>query len=230
MRDRRNARARRRHGLFDLQWAFLNDEFSYGDDPANWGALPIDAWKMYFGTNPRSGSPVALELWDTYSADVLGRWAVRVPGTRPRLWWRFDAPGADAQTALSRFTLAGLPATVAPRRRTGGIGTPKHECLAYSPQFAFGIPTLWVNTREVEYYTGRAVDIHGDPIGLESVGRAFNGVPTNPDDPPRYESQAAYLLRHGLLLDGERSRLCASHFDEERVLPVTTATLAQIRC
>lgn len=38
-------------------------------------------------------------------------------------------------------------------------------------------------------------------------------VPPDPDDPPTYEGQAAYLVRLGLLMPGERARIPASAFE-----------------
>jgi len=89
--------------------------------------------------------------------------------------------------------------------------------LAYVPEFAFGIPARWVTQWQADYYNGRAKDIHGKPIGQEFVGRPFAGLPIDPDNPPRYESQATYLKRHGLLLPGERARLRAGDWRGELV-------------
>lgn len=33
------------------------------------------------------------ELWNAYRRVVLAWWVQHHPGTRPPLWWRFDAPG-----------------------------------------------------------------------------------------------------------------------------------------
>ncbi len=76
-----------------------------------------------------------------------------------------------------------------PRRRLGGTGTPKHEVLAFVPVYRCGIPMYWLDS---------SID---------------------PGDPPRYESQAAYLARLGLLAPGERRRLGAAAFEPEAILP-----------
>jgi hypothetical protein len=82
-----------------------------------------------------------------------------------------------------------------PRRRLGGTGTPLHECSAYIAPFEFGVPSAW-----------------------RTQGDFFpSGTPINPADPPRFESEAKYLLRHGLLLSGERERLCPRDFWPELV-------------
>jgi hypothetical protein len=39
------------------------------------------------------------------------------------------------------------------------------------------------------------------------ASNGFKGVAIDADDPPMFESQAAYLKRHGLLLAGEERRL-----------------------
>ena len=121
------------------------------------------------------------------------------PGHRPWAWWRVEAPEPC-------------------RRRLGGIGTPAHECLAHGPEFRFGLPAHWVTPWQVAYYTGRARDVHGQPIGAEYRGCGFSGVAIDPDDPPQYESQAAYLERHGLLSAEERARLTAADFEPDVVV------------
>jgi hypothetical protein len=57
----------------------------------------------------------------------------------------------------------------------------------------------------VRYYSGLAVDVHGNPIG--GALALFKGVAIDPEDPPTFESQAAYLKRHGQFLTGEARRL-----------------------
>jgi hypothetical protein len=57
---------------------------------------------------------------------------------------------------------------------------------------------------------------------VQATGPTFAyGIPTvwvglDEDDPPIFESQAAYLKRHGLLLDGEERRVQSS-FEEPRI-------------
>jgi hypothetical protein len=107
----------------------------------------------------------------------------RATGTRPFIWWSLEAR--------------------APRRRLGGVGTPKHEVLNYFPEIRFGIPVYWVNEWEVSYFNGRRRDIHGNRIGTEYADGHFQGRAIDPDDPPRYESEATYLARLGLLSAAE---------------------------
>jgi hypothetical protein len=133
--------------------------------------------------------------WQEHGDDLLAEWIADHPGTRPWAWWRFDAPE--------------------PRHRLGGVGTPSFEVLAHAPEYDHGLPTQWVTVWDVEYYTGRAVDVHGKAIGQEFRGRRFAGQAIDPDDPPRYESEAAYLDRHGLLSAEERAELSADAFEPE---------------
>jgi hypothetical protein len=83
------------------------------------------------------------------------------------------------------------------------------------PEFACGIPTSWVSAFDEQYYNGRARDIHGTPIGTEYHEGMFEGLAPRAEDPPRFESQASYLDRHGLLTPGERRVLTAIDFAPE---------------
>ena len=81
-----------------------------------------------------------------------------------------------------------------PRRRLGGVGQPAHECSAHVEAYELGLPTVWV--------------LQDDSLA---------GVPIDPADPPRFESEAVYLERHGLLLPGELDRLSDADFLPETV-------------
>ncbi len=131
-------------------------------------------------------------MWAAVRDEILAEWIAERPGTRPRMWWRLDAPRwADP---YNRGTMA------EPRRRMGGTGTPVFECLAYSPAFECAVPKQFVAADELEYYAeGGGLQNHdhpGEPV------EAYD-----PKDPPMYESQAAYLKRHGLLEEGEEERV-----------------------
>jgi hypothetical protein len=136
--------------------------------------------------------------WEACREELLGSWLKAHPGTRPWAWWELDAP------RWTRTFDAYLDGTLPePRRRLGGIGTPSFEVLAIVPCFAFGLPVTFVDAWSVAYYNGRAKDIHGNPIGTEYQEGHFKGVAIDPADPPRFESEAAYLERHGLLTPAE---------------------------
>lgn len=80
-----------------------------------------------------------------------------------------------------------------PRRRLGGVGQAAHEVLNYVESYAYGLPTLWVDN--------------------EYIGEPEQGLqPIDPGDPPRFESQAAYLARHGLLTEEEKRLLAESAY------------------
>ena len=68
---------------------------------------------------------------------------------------------------------------------------------------------------QVNYYSGTAVDVRGNPIGGKLA--VFAGVAIDADDPPMFESEASYLDRLGLFLPGEKKRLKKADWD-----PVTT--------
>jgi hypothetical protein len=140
------------------------------------------------------------DLWAEHGDRIIEEHVAEFPGTRPYRWWQYDAPRIPIGTYPDCYYDAKL---AEPRRRLGGVGTPCHECLAHVPDFSCGLPTTWVSQRDVEYYTGTA------------RGSTFEGVAIDAEDPPIYESQAAYLERHGLFLPGERRRLTKPDFEPE---------------
>jgi hypothetical protein len=141
-------------------------------------------------------------LWAEHGADEVEEYAADWPGTRPLRWWEYDAPrGPDGKAD--------------PRPRLGGIGTLRSDCLAYVPQ-------TWCG-RSVDFVTADDVAMYGGPIGLNGkprpAGHVFAGVPIDWRDPPRFESEAAYLRRHKLLLPGEAARLTESDYEPEVLKP-----------
>jgi hypothetical protein len=134
-------------------------------------------------------------LWNAHSERLVAEHVTLHPGTRPDRWWQYEAPE--------------------PRQRLGGTGTPASEVLAYVPVYSYGLPAVWISQWQVNYYTGIAVDVHGNPIGDPYPSNSFKGVAINPDDPPTFESQATYLKRHGLFLAGEERRLKKADWETE---------------
>lgn len=176
----RQRRPRLAPDVTEAQWAFLNDALTddIGRAEERW-ALRHDA-----ADGKRHRSPKA--LWQEFGALVLARWVDEAPGTRPALWWQYDAPE--------------------PRRRVGGIGRPLHEFTAYVVRYAYGVPIDWPE----------------DDPDLPAEFRPPCAALIDPNDPPLFESQAAFLDRHDLLSPAERDSLDASAFDPE---PVTDALL-----
>ncbi|HJU18585.1 MAG TPA: hypothetical protein VJ770_19205 [Stellaceae bacterium] len=85
-----------------------------------------------------------------------------------------------------------------PRRKLGGTGEPRGTSLCgLTPS---GLYDDYPKPRELD-----------NPY--------LKGYPTDPADPPVFESQAAYLDRHGLFLPGERRRLKAADFEPEIYSP-----------
>jgi hypothetical protein len=91
------------------------------------------------------------------------------------------------------------------------------RCWRTRRNLIYGLPVRWVEVWMTVFYNGRAGDINGKPIGTEYKPGDFKSVPIDPDDPPLYESQAAYLERHGLFLPGARRRLRKADFEPQAV-------------
>jgi hypothetical protein len=142
-------------------------------------------------------------LWSVYGKEFLTQWIKDHPCTRPVPWWQWDAPrwNDPFEGCFYHGTLA------EPRRRLGGTGTPRHEVLGYGPHFFKGIPDSWVTEFEQEYYSGRAKDIHGNTIPTKHKKGDFTGKAIDENNPPVFESEAAYLARHHLLSDSEKKHL-----------------------
>jgi hypothetical protein len=82
------------------------------------------------------------ELWRTHHDAVLTEHVRDNPGTRPALWWLYDAPRLPIGTFPGCYYDGKLPQ---PRKRTGGdTGAPAYEVRAVVPSFADGIPDAWV--------------------------------------------------------------------------------------
>jgi hypothetical protein len=195
----------------------------HGDWDAALAADPETSWfDLFMVCRPMNGRHEIKDVWAEVRSDVLTAWVQDRPGTRPWAWWEFDAPPwtEDVPSRVRPLVCdyADVWQLKQPRRRLGGIGTPAHEALNYHPEFDLGVPKWFVSAWDVAYYNGRARDIHGHRIGTDYRDGQFPYQAIDPADPPRYESQASYLERHGFLATSERSRLPADAFD-----PVTIA-------
>lgn len=132
-------------------------------------------------------TPRMKDAWDSWRDEIMPDWTCKHPCSRPAAWWDFDAPG--------------------PRRRLGGTGDPASEHLAYGEAYSYGLPDTWITKFDEEYYNGRRLDIHGKLIPTPYKDGDFQGKAVDPEDPPTFESQAAYLERHGLLTAYEKKWL-----------------------
>lgn len=118
------------------------------------------------------------EVWGELRDELVATHIEEYPGTRPKRWWQFDARE--------------------PRQRVGGTGDPISEVLAYAPSWdGSGLPARWFGEEDADSYD--------HPLTNHKHGRA--AATLDPDDPPLFESQAAYLDRLGLLTKAERSEL-----------------------
>jgi hypothetical protein len=167
------------------------------------------------GLVPYSTHEELAALWAAHSERIVAEHVTNYPGTRPARWWQHEAPRLPLGTFPGCYYDGKLPM---PRRRLGGIGTPASDALAYAPMFSYGLPSVWINHRQVQYYTGIAVDIHGNPVGSLYPSDAFKGVAIDPNDQPTFESQATYLKRHGLFLPGEERRLRKADWEPELII------------
>ena len=83
-----------------------------------------------------------------------------------------------------------------PRQRIGGIGTPSYEVLNVKPSFFKGVSNSFIDENDMKYYADSF--------------KGKNVFPIDANDPPEFESEAAYLQRHDLLTPQEKKYL-ASH-------------------
>jgi hypothetical protein len=89
-----------------------------------------------------------------------------------------------------------------PRRRVGGVGD------VFSPnKLEFGLETDWVTPSMASFYRRHARDFG-----------PFDKVPIDSNDPPRFESESAFLDRYNLLTADERQRLPEDAFEPVAIL------------
>jgi hypothetical protein len=184
--------------------AYLSD-----DDAAEDGEA-LDTWTLWcyrHGMPGWDGDPLPRDLWERYGADFLRAYISVHPCRRPVAWWQWSAP--RWRRVFGAWFDGTLPE---PRLRLGGVGTPRFEALSVAPVFDRGIPVGWVRPRDVIYYNGRLTpeERGWPPCARKPQEGDFTGVPIDPRDPPTFESEAAYLDRHGLLTPAEKKHL-ASH-------------------
>jgi hypothetical protein len=162
-RKRRVDKAREQ--LTDFEWDYLCDRHdAHSTDPYQVCQRLV-----------LSGSEKLEALWQLHREVIISEHIKDNPGTRPAMWWQFDAPRLPVGAFPGCWYDGQLPE---PRERIGGTGTPAYECRNVVPSFGYGIPNVWVDIDE--------------------------------NDLPTFESQAAYLKRHGMLLASEYHRTSGS--------------------
>lgn len=160
----------------------------------------LDDWELLMSVGyPTVCWEESRRKWNAARDRILKDWIRERPGTRPSFWWIFDAPRMSAQDLERNGWDASFFSDhlAAPRLRLGGVGDPKFEHFAYTPTFRCGVPAEWIDASDLEE--------HPDP-DVRAI---------DPIDPPRFESQAAYLKRQGLLQPGEERRLKSAAFEPE---------------
>lgn len=125
--------------------------------------------------------------WREHGDDITAEWASSMPGTRPPAWWQYSAPRQPLGTYPGWWIDGKLPD---PRRRVSGRGSLCSDHLAHSPAFYCGLPLHWLSDSDIRLFK------------LNRKAERFD-----PTDPPCFESEAAYLRRHDLLLPGESRHL-----------------------
>jgi hypothetical protein len=126
-------------------------------------------------------------LWEIHRERIIREHIEREPGSRPRLWWRWEARESQ---------------------RLGGIGDPLSAVWpAYVAHYEYGVPAIW--------YRGEVTPRF--PHSLLHRPSPQPGIPISADDPPVYESEAAYLERLNLFRAGERAGLRIGAFDPVEV-------------
>lgn len=108
--------------------------------------------------------------------------------------WAVDRPGTRP-SCWWRFS------SKEPRERLSGVGDAASDVLAYVPALSFGLPALWVSEQNVARY-----------------GPSFRGRAPDPNDPPSFESQAAYLRRLNLLRPREIKSIPVARFEPEAIV------------
>jgi hypothetical protein len=118
MGEHARMKSRRREGNYGLSEAwrkYINDESDYPKME-----ILLDDYKKE-------------RIWQTWGPAVLARWIQERPGTRPSLWWKYQAPRLSAKGIKAYYDGKLLDA----RQRVGGVGKTKENWL---PFYRCGLP------------------------------------------------------------------------------------------
>ena len=172
-------------------------------DPPESGVLDIMTFK-YPSVRPNE----CREVWLAIRGELLPQWIKKFAGSRPSWWYHFDpeCPRISEEDIRRHgwegcYFAKNLPDL---RRRLGGIGTPAYEVFALVPTFNRAVPDHFVTVEDVRFHSEEQEEFRGKPI--------------DPTDPPRYESEASYLLRHNFLTPAEKRRLKPTDYEPETLL------------
>ena len=85
----------RNDNVDDNTWAVMLDELNSAE---------VAGWEGFALMWPESAvSPNLIDHWRDHGAEIVDNWILDRPGSRPRCWWRFDAP-AEPRRRWSNFT------------------------------------------------------------------------------------------------------------------------------
>lgn len=145
---------KRRGALSEAQWAFLTD------NPWPAGTGSIEKWILEFDGGP-IGKPSVQDLWRENRDQILAEYIVERPGTRPSLWWKYDAP-RQAPGMFPNDELDGAyPQT---RQRTNNA----RDQTSYAPLFTCGVPDEWSQS-------GGVVIVESEAAYLQRHNLLFDG-------------------------------------------------------
>ena len=103
-----------------------------------------EAWRKFINDEPDYNAMEILidddqeePIWRTWGPAVLARWIQERPGTRPSLWWKYQAPRLPAK-GIKTFYDGKL---LDPRQRVGGVGRTRWEDGEnWLPYYRHGLP------------------------------------------------------------------------------------------
>jgi hypothetical protein len=145
--------------------------------------LPADAstWEEWELGYPTVRVNKCRALWTAYRELILTEYIRQNPGRRPSWWWLFD----EQCPRLTSFDVESLGW---PKNASWLVTTPQPRRRVGGVGIPHGLPV-----------DGYVPEFH--------CGISENWISIDPADPPRFESQAAYLNRHGLLTGTEKKYL-----------------------
>ena len=177
-------RRRRSRGRHESIPAAFEHYLLHGDFEAACEADPDSGWLKAYLFAVYHAYEQRRVVWSTIRDRLMADWVACRPGTRPWAWWEFDAP---------RWTRGDLPTTLEdlPDQVLSQFAEPRRQVS--EPRPLHETSDSWP-----EFSHGCALEFDR-PIDLA--------------DPPRFEAQATYLSRHGLLSSEEQSRLPGDAFE-----------------